>query len=501
MNPETGIRDLAGPAVVALDLGTTWARCAVYDDRGRPVRPAWAKKPVEILSPDPGASEIDPGAWLESVCACLDKVYGLMGEKIGRVAGVGVCSLAGNIMGVDRDGRPTTPAFTYGDTRAQGAALALKTRLNEEEVRLRTGCPVHTAYLPARLLWLKKTRPDLFEKTARWISLGEFLERRLFGRTAVSVSMASWSGLLNRHTRNWDPEMMAVCGMGEDRLSPISPSPCVRKGLVPAFARRWPGLKDLPWFGAIGDGAAANLGCNCHDPGRVAVTIGTSSAIRMVTEKPVDLLMPGLWAYKVDHRRNLVGGALNEGGNLHQWLTRFLGGTKKVSEQAVFSQKPDAHGLTVLPFWAGERSVGWDGNARGTIHGLTLATSPEDLVRAVLEAVSLRLAEIFNRLVKTGATDPVVVAGGGALAASEGWRRILADALGRPLMVTGITEVSARGAAILALESLGIIPDAGSVPDFFQTALEPDMAAHEIYQKALERQNRLYNQMKREIKT
>src|SRR5262249_45195498 len=148
-----------------------------------------------------------------------------------------------------------------------------------------------------------------------------------------------------------------------------------RHGLRAPWARRWPALRTASWFPAIGDGAASNIGSDCADPARVALNVGTSAALRVVTREN---LTPsrGLWRYRVDRSRSLGGGATSEGGNVFAWCREVLRlGADDEIEAALSALAPDAHGLTVLPHLAGERSPGWRGGRHGVISGLRLDTS------------------------------------------------------------------------------------------------------------------------------
>jgi gluconokinase len=157
--------------------------------------------------------------------------------------------------------------------------------------------------------------------------------------------------------------------------------------------------------------------------------------------------------------------------------------------------EPDAHGLTILPFLAGERAPGWAGHARGTIHGLSLATTPLEILKAGLEAVAYRVAIVFELLRQLLPSEPEIVASGGALLHSPSWLQIMADALGRPVVVSEVQEVSGRGAALLALEALGILKNLNEAPDFIGPVFDPDSRRHERYLTAIERQKTLYEKL------
>lgn len=484
------------PLVLALDIGTSSVRSVLFDRLGRAVEGVEAHQALELRTTADGAAEVDPDVVLELVRRCLDGVLVQAGPLGSKIAGVATSTFVSNILGVDEPGQAITPLTTYADTRAEAEVAWLKAELDEAGIHDRTGCQFHSSYLPARLRWLARTQPDLFRKVSRWISIGEYLELKLFGDTAVSYSVASWTGLLDRHRLVWDEPLLKVLPVRPGQLSPLTDVNVPHRGFLPASASRWRALQDVPWFPAVGDGAAANIGSGCVSPGRVALTVGTSSAMRAIVPSPVVHIPAGLWCYRVDSRRSLPGGALSEGGNVFAWInsTLKLGDLTKV-DSALAGLAPEAHGLTVLPFFAGERSPGWAGHARATIHGLSLATTPLEILRAGLEAVAYRITMVFELLRQLLPPEPKVVASGRALLSSPTWLQIMADVLGRPVATAGIQEASARGAALLALEALGALAGLEEAPDFISTTYQPDARRHAVYRAAMERQRELYDKL------
>ena len=374
-------------------------RAVLFDRWGRSVEGVEARRSHTLTFGSDGEASADPDALVDLLTDCIDATLRVAGPLAAGIAAVAGCSLAGTLLGVDETGRPVTPLITYADTRATAEAVALRSELDEAIFHQRTGTRFHSSYWPAQLRWLQRSRPELFRRVVRWMTWGEYLEMRLFGQGATSLSAASWSGLLRREHLDWDPQLVAALPVTAAQLPELVDSSTPRRGLRGDLAARWPALRDAPWFPMIGDGAAANIGSGCVSPGRVALTVGTTSALRAVVTDPALSLPTGLWCYRVDSRRLLPGGALTEGGGVFAWLRRTLRlGDPIELEAALAGAEPDAHGLTVLPFFAGERSPGWDGNARATIHGLSLATRPEDIARAGLEAVALRIALVYNQL-------------------------------------------------------------------------------------------------------
>jgi gluconokinase len=302
--------------------------------------------------------------------------------------------------------------------------------------------------------------------------------------------MASGTGLLNIHTCQWDAPMLEFLGIDASQLGDLV-------GLRDdAAATRWEALRDVPWLPAVGDGACSNLGAGCASPERFALMIGTSGAERAIWSPSAAFRVPwGLWCYRVDERRTVVGGALNDGGSLMDWLRGSLKlPDLRAAESSVAEMEPDSHGLTVLPLWGGERNPGWADDARGAIVGLRLGTSPTAILRACMEAVALRFALIHSLLREAVPEAGEIIATGGALLHSPAWMQMIADALGRPVLASAEAEASSRGAALLGLEVAGSAeqPLDQLVPT--TTARYEPVAEHtQRYRAAAERQRRLYD--------
>ena len=305
---------------------------------------------------------------------------------------------------------------------------------------------MHASFWPAKLAWLAGTEPHAFAAARHFVSFADWLLLEETGELRTSLSLASGTGLWT--DEGWDKELLDVLGVDAGRVPLVSDDPVGNR------------------FPALGDGACSNLGAGCTTPDRAAVTIGTSSAFRVITDdsRPPP---PGLFRYRLDQRRAVVGGALSAGGNLHAWLERTL---RLPDAPTPAERRPAAHGLTFLPSLGGERSPTWDADARGAVAGLTFETSAFDLLQAGLEAVAYGLAEIAERL--RGVEE--VVATGGALHASADWTQILADVLERPVIASPVAESSARGAAVHALDRLG--HQAPDPPPGEQVVPRPDRA-------------------------
>jgi gluconokinase len=316
----------------------------------------------------------------------------------------------------------------------------------------------------------------------------------------MSLSIAAGTGLLVTREGAWDAALISALGVRLDQLPALGDLRQPLTGLQGEYAGRWPQLAATPWFLAIGDGAAANVGSGCATPARLALTIGTSSAMRTVMPlaSAVGELPQGLWRYLVDATRALPGGALSEGGNLFAWIEKsFKVPALAEAEVAIAALPPDGHGLTILPYVAGERSLGFHAEARAAITGIHAGTTPLEVLRAGTEALAYRLQAVYLRLIDTlrPTQPPQVIGSGAALLNSSLLQQVIADTLGVPLYPSLDAEASARGAALLALESLGLIADVAAVEPHLGAPVQPDAARHALYLKAAARQDDLYQRL------
>jgi gluconokinase len=415
--------------IVSLDAGSSSVRALVYDENGEP-EPGDAHLAYE---------DLDANSLVDACKRVL--------AQAGDGDAVAISCFWHSLVALDEHDAPLTPVLTWRSVTGAPPAL------DPVAYHRRTGCFLHPAYWPAKLLGLN---------AARYVSFGEYLFLKLTGELRMSVSAASGTGVFDPNRLVWDEETLDAVGVDVAQLPPVGDEP---------VAGVWP---------ALGDGACSNVGAGCVSRGRAAVMVGTSAATRVVYAAEHAEPRPGLFLYRLDGRRFCEGGALSDGGNLHAWLLRTL----HEHDDAELAERPAAaHGLTFLPFLGGERSLGWDPSRRGSIHGLAFATTPLDIAQAALEGVCYRLADVLDAI---GGIETFVATGGGLLA-SPAWVQLLADVLGQPVEVSAVGEGSARGAAVIALERLGrAVP-----PAPLAHVVEPRAERFAIHSAAREEQRRI----------
>jgi NADPH-dependent 2,4-dienoyl-CoA reductase/sulfur reductase-like enzyme len=300
---------------VALDVGSSSVRAVAYDEGGE-AEPGDARLAYD---------DHDADRLVEACRAVL--------AHVGEGDALALSCFWHSLVALDAGDRPLGPVLTWRDTAGDPPAL------DPEDYHRRTGCFLHPAYWPAKLRRLA----DAGIRPARVVSFADYLLLRLTGELHTSVSMASGNGLYDPNRLAWDGETLAAVGLDPAQLPRVSDEPAA--GVYPA----------------LGDGACSNAGVGCVERGRVALTMGTSGAARVVYRAEAATPRPGLFLYRLDERRFCEGGALSDGGNLHAWLEHTL---RDLDTGQIAERPPAAHGLVFLPFLGGERSLGWNASRR-----------------------------------------------------------------------------------------------------------------------------------------
>lgn len=478
----------SGPFIVSLDIGSSSVRALLFDATARPVEGYGARLPYRIDRTPDGGAEVDPAELSELVIDCLDELHRQV-----HAAGFPVAAVAGSafwhsFLGVDANGTPTLPILHLTDTRSDACVPHVT------NTHARTGCMPHSSYWPAKLLWLAANRADQVRATRRWLSFPEYLFEKLTGRAHASLSMVSASGLWNQNAGTYDDEALAPLPVERDQLADPATLDQPACDLLPEFAGMWPAFDDMRWFPLLGDGACNNLGSGCVTGGRASLMVGTTGAMRLVVEAPSIEIPEGLWCYRVDARRFVIGGALSNGGEVYAWAKRTLALPKDL-ETRLEAAEPGAHRLSMLPFFSGERTPYWRSDLHAAIAGLSFSTEAFDIFHAALEAVALSFREIYALLAARCGDPSEIVASGGALLRSPGWSQIMADALGRPITACTESEASCRGAALWALERLAVIGDLADLPASTGNVFEPRSQYRASYARLAQHRNAHFRQL------
>lgn len=481
--------------ILALDIGTSSIRAALYNFAGNVLPATMVKNERQLKVTEDGGAEIDALEGLKQVEKVIDDVLRKAENVEGEIEFVTASSFWHSLVGIDAKGKPTTKIFGWADTRSRDFVEVLRKKFDETAVHNRTGAMFHSSFWTAKLLWLCQDFPEIFKKTDKWISFSDFLALKFFDEAVTSVSMASATGIFDFRKNVWDAELINFLKIKLENLPKIVEKDSQTFQLSAKYRKRWARLKSAKWFLAIGDGAANNIGAGCVEKTKAALMIGTSGAMRVAfAGAPPRKIPSGLWCYRIDRKRLILGGALSDGGGLYFWLKKNLRLKENddITEKEIAKRAPDGHGLTFLPFLAGERSTGYHEDAQGAVLGLHTANDSIDIVQSALESVAYRFAEIFDQLNRV-CDIKEIIASGGALRESPVWTQIIADVLGQNLSLPDVREASSRGAVLLALESLGKIKNIEDLKTPKGREFKLDKKRNTIYRRSRKRHEKFYN--------
>ncbi|MEC4985947.1 MAG: gluconokinase [Oscillatoria sp. PMC 1068.18] len=456
--------------VLGVDIGTTSTKAVLFTEKGKVVRQASGSYP--LYCPTPGTAEQDPEEIFAEVIATVNKI--LTNFPLSNLLCISFATAMHTLIAVDEKGELLTNSITWADNRSAAWAEKIQLEHHGKEIYQRTGTPIQGMSPFVKLVWLRHEKPEIFQRAAKFISIKEYIWERFFGEYVVDYSLAATTGLLNAKSLTWDKEALAVAGISQEQLSRLVPPTAIFQPLNSTFAEAMGIEPETPVVIGASDGVLANLGIGAISRGKVAITVGTSGALRVMVDKPQIDLQQRLFCYPLLADKWVVGGAVNNGGIALSWVREQLAAnevtTAKLLQKGAYellnsiaeTTPPGAEGLIFHPYLAGERSPIWDSNARASFFGLSLRHTKAHLIRAVLEGVVYNLYLVFQALEDVVGKGNTILASGG-FAKSSLWRQILADVFNREITVPTMHESTSFGAAIIGLYALGRISSLDAV--------------------------------------
>jgi gluconokinase len=449
---------------LGVDIGTTSTKAVAFDLGGRVISHHSVEYP--LLTPTPFTAEQDPEEILRAVLEAIKTAAHRAHSADGAIACVAFSAAMHSLIAVDHDGKPLTRSITWADNRAASWAKRIGREWGGSAIYRRTGTPIHPMSPLAKLVWLRHEEADLFGRAARFVGIKEYVLFRLFGCYVVDYSIASATGLFNIERLDWDDEAIALAGVERDRLPSPVPTTFRLEGLTPAIAAELGLSPNTPFIIGANDGVLSNLGVDAIGAGEMAITIGTSGAMRTMVDRPVTDPDGRTFCYALTERHWAIGGPVNNGGIILRWVRDNLCVAECESAQRlridayeVLTEmaeriSPGAEGLIFHPYLTGERAPFWNASLRGSFFGLGMHHRKEHLIRAVLEGVIYNLYSILPAVEDLVGPMRSIKATGG-FARSPLWRQILADVFNQEVIVPESFESSCLGAAVLGLYALG----------------------------------------------
>lgn len=463
--------------ILALDLGTSNIKVTALDAQGRLVAFRTTTTPRQ------GNASLDP----EAMALQCEKLIQKLGSDLPSGCMVEAMALSSGMHSVglfDAGMKPLTPMLLWNNDSAGELGQSLRSLVKARGWYKRSGVPVHGMSPLVKLLWLREAKPEVWAQTHFVAGIKEYLWYRWFGILESDRSIASATGLMNLEKASWDPVLLKLAGLKTHHM-PHLVWTSHRREFAGRVASRLGLEAGTPCFIGASDGALANLGSGAVEAGQAAITIGTSAALRVVTQTPVLEKNMRTFCYRVDDKRFIAGGASNNGGNTMAWLHEKVFNSQvsldEMTKEAA-TIPPGSDGLLFVPYLEGERAPVWDAGARASWAGLSAAHGRGHLIRSLLEGVMFNLKVIAQSLENQTAINTLHASGG--FTRNHLWVRILADVLDKPVYLPDQNiDASIYGAVGLARAGLGLV----AMPDLKTVRLLPNKATAKQYRLFFDR--------------
>jgi gluconokinase len=447
--------------VVGVDLGTSAVKVLAVTTAGRQI--ALGSEFYRLETPQPLYVEQDAEAVYRATMRVLARVIADVRLRGDDVAAIGFSAAMHGVLCVDEAGEPISRVLTWMDRRSHAIADGWRSDGSALELYRETGAPMHPMLPIAKLRWLAENDADLFRRAHMFVGLKELFTHRWTGEWLIDWGLAGATGMFALASRTWNERALELARIDASRLSaPAAPS-TARTKLHAAIAHELGVGEDTAVVLASSDGALANIGTGTG-AGDVAVTLGTSGAVRTLNTQPVLDDRARTFCYPADDTTYVVGGPTSSAGASLDWIFALL--LDELPKEKRFQRAvdlaaqiaPGAGGCSVLPFFAGERAPYWNASLRGSFAGLDLAHDRRAILRAAFEGVVFGVYAVYEVLRERLANAERLLLSGG-LTKSPLVRAMIADVFGAAAVQPHQEEASAFGAALLAAHSRGLISD------------------------------------------
>ena len=307
---------------IGVDVGTTSTKAVLYDQNATVLDQF--SQGYSLYRDASGMAEQNPTAIVEAVEKVIHDAAQKADLTNGKLLAVSFSSANQSVIMLDKNFNPLSRVITWADTRARDVANELKNSPAGQQIYAKTGTPIHPMSPLTKIMWLNKTQADKVAQTAYFGDIKSYLFHQFFNTFKVDVSIASCTGMMNVNTCDWDDQALELANADRSQLPEIVNGTTQAIGLTAAAQAKMGIPADTPFVYGAFDGALSNLGVGAIKQNTVAITIGTSAGVRVVTDHPVIDPQQRLFCYAIDKGLWVIGGPLNNGGDVYQLLKVFL---------------------------------------------------------------------------------------------------------------------------------------------------------------------------------
>lgn len=431
---------------IGLDLGTSGLRGLLTDDQGHVL--ADAEETYPVLRSHPGWSEQNPADWISALGRVLDALSRAAPSAIDAVEALAFSGQMHGATLLDAAGHTLRPSILWNDTRSAEEAAKLD---DMPPFRALSGNIVFPGFTAPKLLWVARHEPQIFDRVAKVLLPKDFVVHYLTGRAASEMSDAAGTAWLDTGARVWSEDLLSASGMRPDQMPDLFEGTAVVGEVLPHRAEALGLPKGVRVIAGAGDNAAAACGIGVLTEGDGFVSLGTSGVLLAARDgfHPEAATAVHSFCHAVPDTWYQVGVILAATDSLN-WLGQILGQDARTLTAQLGDRVQPPGPVRFVPYLSGERTPHNDSTVRGAFLNLDIASTPQDLTRAVLEGVSFALRDSLEALRQAGADPKSLTAIGGGTG-SRYWTSLMASVLGLPLDLPAKGEFgAAMGAARLA---------------------------------------------------
>jgi len=440
--------------LIGVDVGTTGTKALLFSQEGELIAQAYQAYP--ILTPQNGYVEQNAQDWWEAVVKTVRQVC--QGRDIqNQVAAISLSTQGGTVVPVDASGTPLRTGIVWNDSRcSQQMQSYIVEQGPAATMYEKTGWNLMPGLPAMQIRWLRENQPKIFEKTAKFLTVPDYLSMKMTGIAAVDPSNAGINQLTDIHITVYDESLLRFAGISTEQLPSILSSGSVIGNLTPEAAAALELSTDTLLVAGAHDQYAVALGAGALKSGAVLIGSGTCWVVTAIEDKPnfpsglsqSISAVPGLWGSLY---------SLSSGGICLDWLRKNIALGKDgqpldydTLNEEIAQRKAAEEGLFFYPF----SGIGDGKNTftKATFTGLDLYHDRFHMARAIMEGVAFQIAWILE----TFSPSQAEVALTGGASRSRVWSQILADISGRPIRVPQVADLACVGAAILAGTGCGI---------------------------------------------
>lgn len=482
------------PYVIGVDLGTGSAKAIAMNDSGAIIETAQVTYP--ILEPQPGFQEQPVALIWDAFVKCIATITTRLQSSPHAIS---FSSAMHSTIPVDAKGDPLMNIIIWADNRSASIARDLRRTLVAKTIYEDTGTPIHAMTPVCKIIWLRTHAENIFRQTAKFISVKEYVWHKLFHVYETDYSIASATGLMNLEALKWNATSMRTASIHEEQLSSLVNTNYSRTCTDQSLCKAMGITSETRFVIGASDGCLANIGSFATEEGHLALTIGTSGAVRVTRKEPMLNFKAMTFNYRLDESTYVCGGPINNGGIALKWYAEKVLGKKLESTNdydellnGLNTTDAGAEGLIFLPYVVGERAPIWNSEACGVFFGMRTYHEQRHFTRAIIEGISTSLYDIAYNMIENGLDIRQVNVSGGFVH-SEQWLQVLADIFGKKICLINTADASATGAAFLAMKELGMISDYQQLKPKEITEYVPHEKNMTVYRESFLRYRKLYD--------